>query len=227
MTEPLLQLRGLSWAPPGNDEPLFEELDLEIDAGERVVLSGPSGSGKSTVLRCIAGLEPKRAGTVYWRGSQVDADTIQRFRNRAVFVQQRPTPLADTVGEDLAFARRMADHFAKDVEPLDEAGQRDLCDELGLDGVEFSRAFDDLSQGEQQRVALVRALTGRPALLLLDEPTSALDPERVSQIEQLLTDYVDERPDDRAFLWVSHQTEQAERLASRHIEFTDLLGGHR
>ncbi len=221
----LLRVANLAWTIPGEDEPLFAGVDLEIDAGDRAVLRGPSGSGKSTLIRCIVGLEQRDTGEVYWRGDRVDAHNIRAFRNQAIYVQQRPTALAETFGENLAFARRMAEELGVADDPMSEDEQRELCDRLGLGSVDFSRRFDDLSVGEQQRVSLVRALTGRPKLLMLDEPTSALDPERVSQLEELLVEFVDEHPDERAFLWVSHQPEQIDRLATRVIDLGQWTRG--
>jgi putative ABC transport system ATP-binding protein len=222
--EPLLTVHDLSWAIPTSGEVLFEGISFEVGAGQRVVLRGPSGSGKSTLLRCVIGLEPRRAGTVLWRGEEVGPHNMRRFRNRATYVQQRPTALAETVADNLEFARRMARELDAEQAPMSEDEQRQLCDKLGIEPDLWSRRFDDLSVGEQQRVCMVRTLTGRPQMLLLDEPTSALDPERVSQIEELLCDYVDRRPDERAFLWVSHQPEQIERLATRVIDLQDWLG---
>ncbi|MFW5968926.1 MAG: ABC transporter ATP-binding protein [Persicimonas sp.] len=225
MPETLLDVEDLAWRLPDSGELLFEEVTFEVEAGERVVLRGPSGSGKSTLLRCIVGLEPRAAGRVYWRGEPVEADNIRRFRSRAVYVQQRPTAVAETLEENFSFARRMAAELDADAEPMDADEQRELCDEIGLGRVDFSRRFDDLSVGEQQRACLVRALTGRPNLLLLDEPSSALDPERVTQVEELLCDYVEAAPETRAFLWINHQPDQIERLASRVIDLGRWAGG--
>jgi putative ABC transport system ATP-binding protein len=210
--------------PPGADTAIFSGVEFQIGAGERVALEGPSGSGKSTLLRCIIGLEPKHTGAVLWQGEQVDAASMRRFRNRAVYVQQRPSEVAETVAENLAFAREMAAEFGEQAAVMDQEEQRQMCDRLGLEAMSFSRRFDDLSVGEQQRVCLVRALTSKPDLLLLDEPTSALDPERVDQIEDLLCSYVDEAPDKRAFLWVSHQPAQIERLTTRSIDLDQWTG---
>jgi putative ABC transport system ATP-binding protein len=223
MTTPLITAKGLSWAPPDSDSPIFEDVELEVSAGERVALTGPSGSGKSTLLRCLVGLEPRQSGQVLWQGEQVEGETMRRFRSRVAYLHQRPSPVAETVGENLTFAREMAAGLvevqsAGSESAMSEDDQRQMCDRLGLERMDFSRRFDDLSVGEQQRVCLVRTLTARPDLLLLDEPTSALDPERVGQIEDILCEYVDDAPEQRAFLWVSHQPDQIERLRTRTID---------
>ncbi len=222
---PLLRVDNLSWAPPGQDAPLFAGVTFEVDAGERAVLRGASGAGKSTLLRCIAGLEPRRSGAVWWRGDQLGPETMRRFRNRAVYVHQRPSAIAETVGENLAFARQMAAQFGHADHSLDPEAQREMFVRLGLADIGLERRFDELSIGEQQRVCLVRALTGQPDMLLLDEPTSALDPERVEQIEDLLMGYVDEAADRRAYLWVSHHPAEIERVASRVLDIGQWTGG--
>lgn len=227
MTRPLLRVESLSWAPPDSDTPIFEGVTLEVRPGERVVLKGPSGSGKSTLLRCIVGLEPRRTGELFWRGEPVGPDNMRRFRSRAVYVQQRPSEVAETVGQNLAFAREMAEELGSGEALLDESEQREMFARLGLENIGHSRRFDDLSVGEQQRVCLVRALTGGPDVLLLDEPTSALDPERVEQIEELLTSYVDQAPESRAFVWVSHQPQQIERLAGRVVDLAQWTADKR
>jgi putative ABC transport system ATP-binding protein len=218
MADSLITVQNLSWAPPGSDTPIFSDVSFELARGERVTLVGRSGSGKSTLLRCMVGLEPRLDGEVFWRGEPVGGESMRGFRNRVVYVHQRPSPVAETVGENLEFARQMAAEFEESASAMSQSDQRNLCDRIGLENMDFSRRFDDLSVGEQQRVCLVRTLTSRPDLLLLDEPTSALDPQRVEQIEQMLCNYVDEAPGARGFLWVSHQPNQIQRVATRSID---------
>lgn len=223
MTTALLRVDDLCWTPPEADEPLFAGVAFEVAPGERVVLAGPSGSGKSTLLRCIIGLEPRRSGKIWWHGEEVGAQTIREFRNRVTYVHQRPSQVGETVEENLAFARQMADDFEV-ADALDEDAQRQMCQRLGLEKIDWSRRFDDLSVGEQQRVCMVRALTAQPDILLLDEPTSALDPERVEQLEDLLVSYVADADQRRALVWVSHQPDQVERVGSRVVDITEWTG---
>ncbi|TDP75479.1 ABC transporter ATP-binding protein [Bradymonas sediminis] len=215
LNAPLLRAENLSWGPPNQDDLVFANVALRVDAGEKIILVGPSGSGKSTLLRCLMGLEPRRGARVWWRGNRVDASSMRVFRQRAAFVQQHPTAVADTVGENMDFARQMARELDAPERALDADAQRALFEQLGLAHIDNARRFDALSVGEQQRVCLVRALIGQPDLLLLDEPTSALDPERVEQVEKLLLDYVDAAPGQRALIWISHHPAQIERVGTR------------
>jgi putative ABC transport system ATP-binding protein len=218
----LLKVKNLIWTPPGSDTRVLDQVDLSISAGELTTLRGGSGSGKSTLLRCIVGLEQADSGDILWHGERVAGDGFLRFRHRVRYVQQRPTRVADTIEDDLGFARDIA--IERGGRGNFEARQRERLDRLGLGDIEWSRGFGDLSVGEQQRVALVRSLTAEPEILLLDEPTSALDPARVEDVEALVRDYLDEAPDERAVLWVTHLTEQVERLGGRQIDLDDLNG---
>jgi ABC-type iron transport system FetAB ATPase subunit len=221
---PLLDVDNLTWTPPGEDRAVFRGVRLTVDAGELVTLRGRSGSGKSTLLRCIIGLEKPDRGEIRWRGDAVSGDAFLAFRNHVRYVQQRPSRVADSIREDLEFARRIARERGN--EPPDaESRQREYLEKLGLGDLSWSRDFDELSVGEQQRIALVRSLTSQPHVLLLDEPTSALDPGRVEDVEALVKTYLGEKPDERAVLWVTHLTEQVDRLDGRRVDLDALNRG--
>lgn len=219
----LLRVQGLSWAPQKQAPPLFEDLELNIAPGELVIIQGHSGSGKSTLFRCLTLLEPVLSGEVFWRAERVSAENIRRFRNRVVIVQQRPVSIAETIGEDLQLGQKVTRALFEDsIKPLSEAEQDAYLARLGLGAIDRDRRFDDLSGGEQQRVALVRCLTPRPDVLLLDEPTASLDPENVIRVEELLLEYLAEKPDQRALLWISHHPDQVERLQGRLVSMEEL-----
>ena len=221
MTEqssPLLAVSDLSWIPPGDDEPLWSGVSFVLRGGDRVVLEGQSGSGKSTLLRCIVALEDPAGGAVRWRGETVGEHNIRRFRNRVLYVHQSPVPIADRVGDNLAFPRQIQREFDGDADvAMSEEEQRELLDRFGLEGIDRSRRFDELSVGEQQRLALVRCLSVCPDILLLDEPTASLDDENARKVEEYLLDYVEGSP-ERALVWVSHDRDQRERLGGRVVD---------
>jgi len=221
--EVLLKVRNLTWRPPDAEAPLFEGVDLEVPFGAVIGLAGPSGSGKSTLLRCLVGLEPRDAGEIRWRGEPVSGDDFRRFRRDVVYVHQEPVEIAPTVGENLAFARRMAGEGER--AGLDEARQRELLERLGVGRLDWSREFGALSVGERQRVALVRSLSMQPTALLLDEPTASLDRDAVGQVEALLADFRAEAPDERTLVWIGHDVDQLERVADRIVELERLFAG--
>jgi putative ABC transport system ATP-binding protein len=145
-------------------------VDLDLHAGELVVLLGPSGSGKSTLLHVLGGLEPPTAGTVTWRDHDLadpDDAALTRYRRDHVgFVFQLYNLVPSlTARENVALAAEIAE----DPMPPEEALAR-----VGL-AARLDHFPAQLSGGEQQRVAIARAVVKRPDVLLCDEPTGALD----------------------------------------------------
>ncbi len=148
----------------------LEPIDLEIAAGETVVLLGPSGCGKTTTLRIIAGLEQPDAGGRVWFGAEdVTALPIERRNVGMVFQSYALFPnmsVAGNIGYGLKVRRVEAAARSREV--------LRLLDMMHLSGM-GERRVDQLSGGQRQRVALARALAVRPRVLLLDEPLTALD----------------------------------------------------
>ncbi|MEO8198781.1 MAG: ABC transporter ATP-binding protein [Thermoanaerobaculia bacterium] len=161
-------------------------VDLEVEAGERVAIVGPSGSGKSTLLHLAGGLDRPDAGEIEVGGrslAALSATELAAFRNRTIgFVFQFQQLLADfTALENVMIPGRIAGM------PASELAQRArrLLDQVGM--AEREEHFpSQLSGGEQQRVALCRALLLDPPLLLADEPTGSLDPESGAAVVELL-----------------------------------------
>ena len=211
-----LKVRNLTWTPPGDEKPLWADVSFEVKAGEHVILKGPSGAGKSTLLRALLFLENIDSGEVFWEDKAVTEENIREFRRAVVYVQQRPVAIAPTLGENLEFAREMGGPDRG----MSEREQRELLDHLGLGNLDWSRRFDELSGGQQQRVALVRCLSVQPRVLLLDEPTASLDEANALALEELIRDYC--ATDGRAALWVTHSSEQRERIGGRLLELTDI-----
>ena len=150
----------------------MRDLDLEIDAGEFIVLLGPSGSGKSTLLNILGGLDAPTSGHARWRdhdltGASETALTAYR-REHVGFVFQSYNLIPRlTAEENVALVAGIA------ADPMDAAEALRL---VGL-GHRLSAFPAELSGGEQQRVAVARAIVKRPDALLCDEPTGALDLE--------------------------------------------------
>ncbi len=149
--------------------PLLKGISFRVGQGETVCLLGPSGSGKSTLLRMIAGLESPDAGRVMWNGKNL-ATTPAHLRDFGlVFQDYALFPHLD-VFDNLAFGLRMK-HWTED-RIRERVGEVLLL--VNLEGFD-RRKVTDLSGGEQQRVALGRALAPHPRLLMFDEPLGALD----------------------------------------------------
>jgi len=154
---------------------VLDRLSLAILPGAPTVLIGPNGSGKTTLLRVAMGLMRPSAGRVTWDGV-ADAPP---FRRAIVF--QRPVMLRRSVEANIRYALKAA-HIAKDRH---DARLAELLSLVGLDGM-ASRPARKLSGGEQQRLALARALARDPSVLFLDEPTASLDPASTKAIEDII-----------------------------------------
>jgi ABC-type nitrate/sulfonate/bicarbonate transport system ATPase subunit len=192
----------------GADSHALTDINLTIDDGEFLAILGRSGSGKSTLLRVIAGLEKLTSGTVEWTSGNGSA----RPHTGVVFQQALLMPWL-TAGENVMIAGRFAAH-RNSFEPSYAA---ELLRRFELDRV-ADRYPDQLSGGQAQRVAIIRAVAHRPRLLLLDEPFSALDPAIRADLQSWLATLAADL--GITVVLVTHDVDEALLLASRVV----LLG---
>jgi tungstate transport system ATP-binding protein len=154
---------------------IFDRVTLSIASGPPTVLIGPNGSGKTTLLRAAMGLIPLASGRISWGGQET------RNPERRAIMFQRPAMLRRSAGGNVRYALAAAGvPRAKRHERMDE-----LLALVGLEGL-CHRPARRLSGGEQQRLALARALARDPAVLFLDEPTASLDPAATKAIEDIV-----------------------------------------
>lgn len=184
--EPAIALAGvnLSLGQGAARVHILKGIDLNIGRGEAIGLIGPSGSGKSTLLMVMAGLERADAGNVTVAGEELgrlDEDALARFRGRNVGIVFQSFHLIPTMTalENVAVPLELAG-----VADANEQAQAEL-ESVGL-GQRIHHYPAQLSGGEQQRVAVARALAPNPAILVADEPTGNLDEETGRQIVDLL-----------------------------------------
>jgi len=155
---------------------ILDALSLSIEKGTPTALIGPNGSGKTTLLRAAMGLIAISRGRITWGGQDLLPPT------RRAILLQRPVMLRRSVAGNIRYALASAGiTFAKRDERIVE-----LLKLVGLEGYEH-RPARRLSGGEQQRLALARALARNPAVLFLDEPTASLDPYATKAIEDIVT----------------------------------------
>ncbi|MDF3932456.1 ABC transporter ATP-binding protein [Pseudomonas citronellolis] len=185
-----LSARGLRGALSG-------PFDLDLDAGRCCVLSGPSGVGKSLLLRLLADLDPG-VGRVSLAGVDRASLPASAWRRLVTYVAAESGWWEDDV----------AAHFAD----LDAA--RPLLPLVNLDPALLQAQVAQLSTGERQRLALLRAVVQSPRFLLLDEPTAALDPASRERVEQLLHQL---KTAGVGLLVVSHDPEQGRRLGDTRL----------
>lgn len=194
---------------------LLSNVSIALEPGQRTAVIGPTGSGKTLLLRSLALLDQVDAGTISWRGEPVRGDQVPRFRSRVIYLHQRPALPAASVGTILRQPYSLRIHREKKYEPKLVLALLKL---LGRDESFLTKQQHELSGGERQLVAILRAVQLNPDVLLLDEPTSALDSESAGSVESLISCWLDEKPDARAAVWVTHDLDQARRVSSSVIE---------
>ena len=193
-------------------------VDLALRPGEFVAVTGPSGSGKSTLLHMLGGLEPPTSGQIWLAGQRVDGLSQARWavlrRRHIGFVFQFFNLVSNmTVADNVELAALMGGASRKQA----RARRVELLADLGLTA-KADAAPVRLSGGEQQRVAMARALANRPSLLLADEPTGNLDSAASQAVLRLLRRA---HADGQAILLVTHDA----RVASAADRVVSLFDG--
>jgi len=195
-----LHVRGLVFAAGGKR--LIDGIDLTLAAGPLTVIMGPNGAGKSLLLKLLHGLLRPDAGSVRWGGLAAG----EMVRRRQALVFQRPVLLRRSVAANVRFVLRL-----RGVDSAERC--RELLAYVGLADLAQQPARR-LSGGEQQRLALARALALAPEILLLDEPTANLDPAATAAIEAIVQ--AAHRLGTKV-LFVTHDLGQARRLADEVV----------
>ncbi len=211
MSEPIIQFEGVNkWFGALH---VLRDIDLQVAAGERIVICGPSGSGKSTLIRCINRLEEHQSGRLVVGGIELGDDqrAIDAVRQQVgmVFQQFNLFPHL-TVLENLTLSPMLvgklskADAVARAMQQLERVRIAEQAHKFPL----------QLSGGQQQRVAIARALCLTPKIMLFDEPTSALDPEMIKEVLDVMVQLADQ---GITMLCVTHEMGFAKAVADRVI----------
>jgi general L-amino acid transport system ATP-binding protein len=211
---PIISMRGVSkWF---KDFRALKDIELDVAAGERVILCGPSGSGKSTLIRLINRLEKHDQGTVIVDGIELNENlkSIERIRAEVGMVFQHFNLFPHlTVLENCTVAVRLVKHKSA-------AEAEDLAMTY-LTRVKIPQQAHkypgQLSGGQKQRVAIARSLCMQQKIMLFDEPTSALDPEMVKEVLDTMIQLAD---DGMTMVCVTHEMGFANRVGDR-IVFLD------
>jgi len=191
---------------------VLDGLSLEVEAGDSLAVVGPSGSGKSTLLNIIGTLDQPTSGTVKIDGrnpQDMNDQTLSRFRNLEIgFVFQLHHLLPQCTVLENVLLPTMPTGTGRNAEETQNRAES-LLKRVGLE----ERLFyfpAQLSGGELQRTAVVRALINRPRLLLADEPTGSLDRESAAELGELLVQLNKEQ--ETTLIIVTHSLELAERM---------------
>ncbi|WP_297492637.1 amino acid ABC transporter ATP-binding protein [Pseudonocardia sp.] len=196
---------------------VLRDINLEVDAGQVVVVLGPSGSGKSTLCRAINRLEPIDNGTIAIDGEELPAEgkALAALRADVGMVFQSFNLFAHkTILENVMLApvkvrkANKADAEKKALALLERVGIANQKDKYPA----------QLSGGQQQRVAIARALAMDPKVMLFDEPTSALDPEMVNEVLDVMTGLA---ADGMTMVVITHEMGFARRAANRVLFMAD------
>lgn len=193
----MLELRSLRYHPATTQQPVLAGVDLQLQAGQPVLVAGRSGSGKSTLLELICGLAEPSSGSIRWNGAVMNARQ-RRWLCGLLFQFPERHFLGLSVGQELKLGQRRL------------PGERleAVLRQVGLAGLSLQQAPERLSGGQQRRLALAVQLLRNPKVLLLDEPTAGLD----WSVRGEILDLLEQLGRERVLLVVTHEPELFERL---------------
>ena len=200
-----LYVNGLTWRFPGQRQPLFEIMALNLPAGFSLGIRGPSGAGKTTLFHCLSGIAAPTSGSICWDRTDLcslSAGERDRWRHRQIGIVFQDFHLVD--GLTALDNVLLPAHFDcwRIAPGLQRRAQQLLAK---VDITHLGRDVALLSRGEKQRVALARALLFAPGIIIADEPTASLDPEHRAIVSRLLVDLSHE--EGTTLIVVSHDEE--------------------
>ncbi|QDT42633.1 putative ABC transporter ATP-binding protein YbbL [Gimesia alba] len=197
---------------------LIRDISLAVHPGDRIAIVGPTGSGKTLFLRSLAMLDDIQEGELLFHGNPLKDKELPEFRSQVVYLQQRPVLIEGTVEDNLKFALQFQvnQHKSHDI-----AAVISLLSTFDRPESFLQRQSSALSGGEGQIVALLRALSLSPQILLLDEPTSGLDPGTTKQFEAIILKWLSTSDQSPAFVWITHDHSQADHVARQIMTFPE------
>lgn len=221
----LLELKNITkkyHSPSGSEtRTVLENLSLEVNAGGSIAILGPSGSGKSTLLNIIGSLDKPTSGETILDGQKLadlDENQLAQIRNKKIgFIFQMHHLLPQCTVLENVLIPTLADSKGEDKEKL-VARAKALLQKVHLENHADHRPAQ-LSGGEQQRVAVVRAMIYQPPILLADEPTGSLDQKSAENLAQILLQL--NKEEEVALIVVTH----SEKLAANMQRVYDLNNG--
>ena len=185
----------------------LDNASLRVESGEVYGLIGPNGSGKTTLLRILAGIETPTKGEMHFQGTRIDANNRSLLTRNITMVFQKTVMFTGTVYDNVAYGLKLKGYSKKDVAAI----VREALLTVKLESFE-KRSAKKLSGGEQQRIAIARALALDTQVMLLDEPTANIDPKNASIIEDVLKTISKRK---KTVVIATQNMTQAENLANR------------
>lgn len=223
--QPVVELDGVRFRWPGQTTDTVAIDELVLQAGEHLFVRGASGSGKTTLLNLLAGIHVPTSGEIRMLGTDISTlspsrrDQFRADHIGVVFQQFNLLPyltMLENVTISFAFSRRKRDQASSSAEAADTA--RRLLRSLNLPDEIHNSPAGELSVGQQQRVAVARALMGGPEIIIADEPTSALDADNRDRFLDLL--FREASAQGCTLIFVSHDPDLARRF-DRKIELSE------
>jgi len=213
--EYILEMQGVhKWY---EDFHVLKDINLNVAAGERIVICGPSGSGKSTLIRCINHLEEHQQGKIIVDGIEMTGDLkdVEQIRKEVGMVFQHfnlfpHLSIIDNLSLALIWVKKMSKKDAEEI-AISYLKRVKIPEQA-------NKYPGQLSGGQQQRVAIARSLCMNPRVMLFDEPTSALDPEMISEVLDVMVELAE---DGMTMLCVTHEMGFAKKVADRVIFMDD------
>lgn len=199
----------------GIDVPVLSDISFEVNPGDRVAMIGPSGAGKTSLLRLLNRLCDPTRGSIYLEALNYQKIPVIELRRQVMLVLQESRLLGMSARDAIAYPLKLRGMRPQEIEQRAQM----WIERLRIPEEWLSRSELQLSAGQRQLVAIARALSLQPKILLLDEPTSALDAGRASHLMQVLTELADGQT---AILMANHQLELAREFCTRVLH---LQGG--
>ena len=210
----MLELENITYQPQTGRKKILDNINLKIDKNEIILISGESGSGKTTLLEVISGLTDQQKGQIIWK-NQIVNSRKRRWLCGLVFQFPERYFLGATIGRELKFG----------FKSIKEIKIRSVLNKVGLSKINLTVPPEELSGGQQRRLAVAVQLLRDPNIILLDEPTAGLDWSMKNDVKDLIYRLSSEK----TIIVVTHEPEIFQELTSREFLLTTgrlkTLGG--
>lgn len=217
--KPIIELQGVSLAPPIGMDFILQDLSFAIAKSEKVAIVGVSGSGKTSLLRLLNRLVSPAKGTVYFKEKPYSEYAPVALRKQILLIPQEPKLLGMTGKEALIYPLELQQLDKREI----STRLTKYCDALQIPQTWLEKNELQLSVGQRQLLSIVRGLMIEPQVLLLDEPTSALDRGKSDRLLAVL-DKINEQQ-QTTIIMVNHQLDISEQFAKRilHLDAGRLI----
>tara|TARA_B100000212_G_scaffold276986_1_gene216516 strand:- start:380 stop:1018 length:639 start_codon:yes stop_codon:yes gene_type:complete len=196
----MLELENITYQPQTGRKKILDNINLKIDKNEIILISGESGSGKTTLLEVISGLTDQQKGQIIWK-NQIVNSRKRRWLCGLVFQFPERYFLGATIGRELKFG----------FKSIKEIKIRSVLNKVGLSKINLTVPPEELSGGQQRRLAVAVQLLRDPNIILLDEPTAGLDWSMKNDVKDL----VNRLSSENTIIIVTHEPELFQELSTR------------